>query len=88
MTTRPIRSISEVFNFDATTEQAATRVDHQAPLTPFAPSSEADAAFSTATWFLSDGRSARSAASMAHCEAAGLGRLRRAILNLTGRKTR
>jgi hypothetical protein len=41
--------------------------------------------FSTANWFLPNGRSARSAASMIHCERAESSKFRRAILNLVGK---
>jgi hypothetical protein len=44
--------------------------------------------FSTANWCLPGGRSARSFASAAHCESDldGVSRLRRMILNISGRK--
>jgi len=43
--------------------------------------------FSTATWCLPSGRTARSVASAAHCESeSNISRIRRLILNLSGRK--
>jgi hypothetical protein len=54
-----------------------------APLKDITPSDH----FSTATWFLPSGRTARSAASAAHCEDdANISRIRRVILSLSGRK--
>jgi hypothetical protein len=54
-----------------------------APLKDITPSDH----FSTATWCLPSGRTARSVASAQHCESeSDMSRIRRVILNLSGRK--
>jgi hypothetical protein len=79
-------TINEVFGagLASRTDGETERNQDFAMMTVLAPSEH----FSTATWFLPSGRSARSAASAAHCEADldGMSRIRRVILNLSGKK--
>jgi hypothetical protein len=61
-----------------------------APAVEFSPLKDAASCdhFSTATWFLPNGRTARSVASAEHCESeSNLSRIRRVLLNLSGRKS-
>jgi hypothetical protein len=55
-------------------------------LAPFQDMTPSDH-FSTATWCLPNGRTARSVATAQHCESeSNISRIRRVILNLSGRK--
>jgi hypothetical protein len=78
-------TINEVFSAGLVVrdDYVSTSTDDPGPIQDMTPSDH----FSTATWFLPNGRTARSVASAAHCEAeSNMSRMRRVFLNLSGRK--